>query len=94
MLTFMDLFVLPFVVLFAVLQGYSFSVGKLNTLLLTLFERYAQLLRDRFSSDFQQVRTAAPSGPIANFFLLRADRFVGFAIAGGSRNGASADGRQ
>ncbi|KAK0521565.1 Rab GTPase-binding exocyst subunit S15 [Tilletia horrida] len=36
------------------LEGYNFSVGKLNALLLTLFERYAQLLRDRFASDFQQ----------------------------------------
>lgn len=36
------------------LEGYSFSVGKLNALLLTLFERYAQLLRDRFTNDFKQ----------------------------------------
>ncbi|CAO1614166.1 unnamed protein product [Sympodiomycopsis kandeliae] len=36
------------------LEGYSFSVGKLNALLLTLFERYAQLLRDRFTVDFQR----------------------------------------
>lgn len=36
------------------LEGYSFSVGKLNALLLTLFERYAQLLRDRFTLDFQR----------------------------------------
>ncbi|KIS66501.1 Rab GTPase-binding exocyst subunit SEC15 [Mycosarcoma maydis] len=36
------------------LEGYSFPVAKLNALLLTLFERYAQLLRDRFSRDFQQ----------------------------------------
>lgn len=36
------------------LEGFSFTVTKLNALLLTLFERYAQLLRDRFSHDFQQ----------------------------------------
>lgn len=36
------------------LEGYSFSVSKLNALLLTLFERYAQLLRDRFTLDFQR----------------------------------------
>lgn len=36
------------------LEGYSFSVSKLNALLLTLFERYAQLLRDRFTADFQR----------------------------------------
>lgn len=35
------------------LEGYSFSVGKLNALMLTLFERYAHLLRDRFTQDFQ-----------------------------------------
>jgi hypothetical protein len=35
-------------------QGYSFPVTKLNALLLTLFERYAQLLRVRFSKDFQK----------------------------------------
>lgn len=29
-------------------------MAKLNALLLTLFERYAHLLRDRFSTDFQQ----------------------------------------
>lgn len=36
------------------LQSYNFGVGKLNALLLTLFERYAHLLRERFSVDFQQ----------------------------------------
>lgn len=36
------------------LEGYSFSVSKLNALLLTLFERYAHLLRDRFTADFQR----------------------------------------
>ncbi|KAK0550336.1 Rab GTPase-binding exocyst subunit S15 [Tilletia horrida] len=36
------------------LEGYNFTVEKLNALLLTLFERYAQLLRDRFAQDFQQ----------------------------------------
>lgn len=36
------------------LEGYSFPVTKLNALLLTLFEQYANLLRDRFSTDFQK----------------------------------------
>ncbi len=36
------------------LEGYNFGVSKLNALLLTLFERYASLLRSRFSEDFQQ----------------------------------------
>ena len=36
------------------LEGYSFVVNKLNSLLLTLFERYVHLLRNRFSVDFQQ----------------------------------------
>lgn len=36
------------------LEGYNFTVNKLNSLLLTLFERYVHLLRNRFSVDFQQ----------------------------------------
>lgn len=46
------------------LQGYSFSVSKLNMLLLTLFERYAQLLRDRFSSDFQRAMAESQHQPM------------------------------
>jgi hypothetical protein len=37
-------------------QGYGYSVNQLNTLLLTLFERYSQLLQRKFSGDFEQVR--------------------------------------
>ncbi|SOV09721.1 related to secretory pathway protein (exocyst complex protein Sec15) [Ustilago sp. UG-2017a] len=36
------------------LETHGFPVTKLNALLLTLFERYAHLLRDRFSQDFQR----------------------------------------
>ncbi|PWY99296.1 exocyst complex subunit Sec15-like protein [Testicularia cyperi] len=46
------------------LEGYSFSVSKLNALLLTLFERYAQLLRDRFSNDFQQAMRESQHQPM------------------------------
>ncbi|SPO31224.1 related to secretory pathway protein (exocyst complex protein Sec15) [Ustilago trichophora] len=51
------------------LEGYSFAVGKLNVLLLTLFERYAQLLRDRFSKDFQQAMRETQHQPmvVSNF---------------------------
>lgn len=45
-------------------EGYSFPVGKLNALLLTLFERYAQLLRDRFSKDFQQAMKETQHQPM------------------------------
>ncbi|EST08300.1 Exocyst complex subunit Sec15-like protein [Kalmanozyma brasiliensis GHG001] len=46
------------------LEGYSFPVAKLNSLLLTLFERYAQLLRDRFSRDFQQAMRETQHQPM------------------------------
>ncbi|GAK67112.1 Rsec15 [Moesziomyces antarcticus] len=46
------------------LEGYSFPVAKLNALLLTLFERYAQLLRDRFSRDFQQAMRETQHQPM------------------------------
>ncbi|SPO30136.1 related to secretory pathway protein (exocyst complex protein Sec15) [Ustilago trichophora] len=46
------------------LEGYSFPVTKLNALLLTLFERYAQLLRDRFSKDFQQAMRETQHQPM------------------------------
>ncbi|EPQ27215.1 uncharacterized protein PFL1_05138 [Pseudozyma flocculosa PF-1] len=46
------------------LEGYSFTVAKLNALLLTLFERYAQLLRDRFSADFQQAMRETEHQPM------------------------------
>ncbi|GAA5865113.1 hypothetical protein JCM1840_005744 [Sporobolomyces johnsonii] len=37
------------------LEGYGYSVNHLNTLLLTLFERYSQLLQRKFSGDFEQI---------------------------------------
>nr|CDI55964.1 related to secretory pathway protein (exocyst complex protein Sec15) [Melanopsichium pennsylvanicum 4] len=46
------------------LEGYSFPVTKLNALLLTLFERYAHLLRDRFSKDFQQAMSETQHQPM------------------------------
>lgn len=39
-------------------------MAKLNALLLTLFERYAQLLRDRFSADFQQAMRETEHQPM------------------------------
>ncbi|GAA5987052.1 hypothetical protein JCM11641_007822 [Rhodosporidiobolus odoratus] len=37
------------------LEGYGYSVNQLNNLLLTLFERYSQLLQRKFSGDFEQI---------------------------------------
>lgn len=37
-------------------QTWEFSVGTFDELLLTLFKRYAELLKKRFSDDFQEVR--------------------------------------
>ena len=36
-------------------QDYAYNVTELNTLLTTLFERYSDLLRRKFSTDFDQV---------------------------------------
>lgn len=40
---------------FAAFQGNGYSVNQLNHLLLTLFERYSELLQRKFSGDFEQV---------------------------------------
>ncbi|GAA6046541.1 hypothetical protein JCM3770_006200 [Rhodotorula araucariae] len=37
------------------LEGYGYSVNQLNSLLLTLFERYSELLQRRFSADFEKI---------------------------------------
>ncbi|KAL8278923.1 hypothetical protein RQP46_008592 [Phenoliferia psychrophenolica] len=37
------------------LEGYGYSVNQLNNLLLTLFERYSELLQRKFSGDFEQI---------------------------------------
>ncbi|GAA5981050.1 hypothetical protein JCM10908_003964 [Rhodotorula pacifica] len=37
------------------LEGYGYSVSHLNSLLLTLFERYSQLLQRTFSADFEKI---------------------------------------
>ncbi|GAA5966111.1 hypothetical protein JCM8115_004938 [Rhodotorula mucilaginosa] len=37
------------------LEGYGYSVSHLNNLLLTLFERYSQLLQRTFSADFEKI---------------------------------------
>lgn len=36
-------------------QGWGYSVSMLDNFLLTLFEKYAELLKRRFSEDFQEV---------------------------------------
>ena len=40
-----------------VFQGWGYSVSVLDTFLLKLFEKYAELLKRRFSDDFQEVRS-------------------------------------
>lgn len=37
------------------MDSWGYSVASLDGLLLTLFDKYAQLLKDRFSEDFQEV---------------------------------------
>jgi hypothetical protein len=39
-------------------KDYEYNVTELNGLLITLFERYSDLLRRKFSIDFDQVSTA------------------------------------
>jgi len=36
-------------------QGYGYNVTELNGLLITLFQRYSELLLRKFSVDFDQV---------------------------------------
>ena len=37
------------------MQSWEYSVTSINTLLLTLFDKYSQLLKKRFSEDFQEI---------------------------------------
>lgn len=37
-------------------QSWGYSTGALDSFLLILFEKYAELLKKRFSDDFQEVR--------------------------------------
>lgn len=50
----------------AFLQGYNYSVGQLNSLLLTLFKRYSELLQRKFSGDFEQVRFTCTISGLSN----------------------------
>ncbi|KAK4944953.1 hypothetical protein LTR28_008124, partial [Elasticomyces elasticus] len=36
------------------MENWGYSVASLDSLLLTLFDKYAQLLKKRFSDDFQE----------------------------------------
>lgn len=36
-------------------QSWGYAVDSLDKLLLTIFDKYAQLLKQRFSEDFQEV---------------------------------------
>jgi exocyst complex component 6 len=46
-------------------QGWGYSVTALDTFLLTLFEKYAELLQRRFSEDFHEVCRPMLSFPTA-----------------------------
>lgn len=46
---------LPVTVADSCLQGWGYSVSMLDRFLLTLFDKYAELLKRRFSEDFQEV---------------------------------------
>lgn len=37
------------------MEGWGYSVSMLDNFLLSLFEKYAELLKRRFSEDFQEV---------------------------------------
>ena len=39
------------------MKGYGYSVSSLDTFLLALFDKYAELLKRRFSEDFQEAST-------------------------------------
>jgi len=39
------------------LQSWGYSISMMNSLQLTLFHKYAELLKRRFSEDFQEVTT-------------------------------------
>ncbi|WFD29125.1 Rab GTPase-binding exocyst subunit S15 [Malassezia sp. CBS 17886] len=46
------------------LEGLEFNVSRLNALVLSLFRRYAELLRERFAADFQQAIREAQHQPM------------------------------
>ncbi|WFC98728.1 Rab GTPase-binding exocyst subunit S15 [Malassezia yamatoensis] len=46
------------------MESLGFSVGRLNALLLGLFKKFAELLRSRFSEDFQQAIREAQHQPM------------------------------
>ena len=45
-------------------QTWNFPVGVFDDFLLVLFERYAELLKKRFSDDFQEVRLVPEMCPM------------------------------
>jgi hypothetical protein len=47
------------------MEGWGYSVSTLNTFLLTLFDKYAELLKDRFSEDFQEIVSKDDYMPMA-----------------------------
>jgi len=61
------------------LQGYGFTVEPLNSLLLTLFSRYCQLLERKFSVDFEQIVLEDDHQPMIVNDLIEFEKVVSVA---------------
>ncbi|KAG8415181.1 Rab GTPase-binding exocyst subunit S15 [Metarhizium acridum] len=55
-----------FIALFVqTMEGWGYSISTLDTFLLTLFDKYAELLKHRFSEDFQEIVSTDDYMPMA-----------------------------
>jgi hypothetical protein len=54
-------------------QSWGFTVGAFDRFLITLFERYAELLKKRFSDDFQEVRNPVSSSESRTLTIIDVD---------------------
>lgn len=65
------------------MQGWGYSISSLDTFLLTLFDKYAELLKRRFSEDFQEVClicSAAESAALMIVQIVSTDDYMPMAI--------------
>ncbi|KAK7539033.1 exocyst complex subunit Sec15-like-domain-containing protein [Phyllosticta citricarpa] len=58
------------------MESWEYSVTSINTLLLTLFDKYSQLLKKRFSEDFQEIVTTDDYMPMPINTLDEYDKVV------------------
>lgn len=56
-------------------QSWGYSVDSLDKLLLTIFDKYAQLLKERFSDDFQEVSHTRFSSAVRRVGILLSPTF-------------------